>query len=94
MSEVSDHILFKKSACRKCDGNIGEAVMQDEKLCDEMETVRKFTYLGDRVSASGGCEEAAVTVRTRSASVKLMECVEVLCRKIFLLNLKGPVYKS
>ena len=39
-------------------------VEQKEKLCDEVETVREFTYLGDRVSASGGCE-AAVTARTR-----------------------------
>ena len=31
----------------KCEGNIGEAVEQDEKLCDEVETVREFTYLGD-----------------------------------------------
>ena len=33
---------------------------QDVKLCDEVETVREFTYHGDRVSAGGGCE-AAVT---------------------------------
>ena len=46
--------------CRKCEGNIGEAVEQEEKLCSEVETVREFTYLGDRVSAGGGCE-AAVT---------------------------------
>ena len=51
-------------ACGKCERNIGEAVEQEEKLCDEVETVREFTYLGDRVSASRGCE-AAVTVRTR-----------------------------
>ena len=25
-------------------------------LCDEVETVKEFTYLGDRVSAGGGCE--------------------------------------
>ena len=25
--------------CRKCDGNIGEAVEQEEKLCDELESV-------------------------------------------------------
>ena len=29
---------------------------QEEKLCDEVETVREFTYLGDRVSAGGACE--------------------------------------
>ena len=29
--------------------------MQEEKLYDEVETVSKFIYLGDRVSAGGGC---------------------------------------
>ena len=33
---------------------------QEERLCNEVETVREFTYLGERVSADGGCE-AAVT---------------------------------
>ena len=37
---------------------------QEETLCDEMETVGKFTYIGDRVSA-GVRTEAAVTSRTR-----------------------------
>ena len=46
--------------CSKCEGNIVEAVDQKEKLCDEVKTVREFAYLGDRVSAGGGCE-AAVT---------------------------------
>ena len=27
---------------------------QEVKLCDEVETVSEFTYLGDRVSAGGG----------------------------------------
>ena len=31
--------------CGKCEGNIGEAVDHEEKLCDEVETVREFTYL-------------------------------------------------
>ena len=42
-------------------------------LSDEVETVSEFTYLGDRVSASGGCE-AAVTSRTRCEWVKCKEC--------------------
>ena len=50
--------------CRKWEGDIGEAVEQEEMLYDEMETVREFTYLGDMVSAGGGCE-AAVTARIR-----------------------------
>ena len=50
---------------------------QEEKLCDEVETVREFTYLSDRVNASGGCE-AAVTARTRSWLVKFRYCGELL----------------
>ena len=30
--------------CRKYGGNIGEAVEQEERLCDEMETASEFTY--------------------------------------------------
>ena len=48
----------------KCEGNIGEAVERKEKLCDGVETVREFTYLGDRVSAGGECA-AGVSAWTR-----------------------------
>ena len=40
-------------SCMKSVENIREAVEQEEKLCDDVETVRVFTYLGDRVSAGG-----------------------------------------
>ena len=45
-------------------------VEQEEKLCGEVETVRKLTYCGVRVSAGGRCE-AAVTVRRRCGWVKV-----------------------
>ena len=45
---------------------------QEEKLCDEVETVSEFTYLGDRVIAGGGCK-AAATARTRCGWVKFRE---------------------
>ena len=48
--------ISRNQTCRKCEGNIGEAVEQEEILCDEVETARKFTYLGDRVGAEAGCE--------------------------------------
>ena len=41
----------RNCTCRKCGGNVREAVEQEVKLCDEVETVSEFTYLGDRVSA-------------------------------------------
>ena len=49
-------------ACRKCKRNIGEAVEQEEKLCDEVETVKKSTYLCDKINSGGGSE---VTVTAR-----------------------------
>ena len=58
-----------------------------------METVREFTYLGDRVSADGGCD-AAVNARTRCGWIKFRECGEFLyCRRL-RLKLKQAVYKS
>ena len=68
--------------CRKCEGNIGEAVEQEAKLCDEVETVREFTYLGARVSA-GGRYEAAVTARAKCKWIKFRECGELLCGRRF-----------
>ena len=35
---------------------------QEENLCDVVETVIAFTYLGDRASVNGGCE-AVVNAR-------------------------------
>ena len=66
---------------------------QEEKLCDEVETVGEFTYLGDRVSAGGGCE-AVVTARTRCGWVNFRECGELLYGRRFPLRLKWAVYKS
>ena len=72
-----------------CDGIIGEAVEQEEKLCNKIETVREFTYLGDNVCACGGCE-AAMTAR-RCGWVKFMECGELLYGWRFPLRLKRVV---
>ena len=79
--------------CKKCEGNIEKAVEQEEKLCEEVEPVHEFTYLGDRVNASGGCE-VAVTARTRCGWVKLRECDELLYGRRFPLKLKEAVYRS
>ena len=62
-------------------------------LCDEVETVREFTYHGDRVTAGGECV-AAVTGRARCGWVKLMECGELLYNRKFSLRVKGAVYES
>ena len=35
---------------------------QEEKLCDEVPTVRELTYLGDRVSTGGGYEAVVIAM--------------------------------
>ena len=66
---------------------------QEEKLCDEVEIVGEFTYLGDRVSAGGGCE-TAVTDRTTCGWAKLRECSDFLFGRKFPLSLKVGIFKS
>ena len=66
---------------------------QEETLCDDVEAVREFTYLGDRMSTGGGCE-AAVTARTRCGWVMFWECGELLYSWRFPLRLKGTSYWS
>ena len=55
--------LSRNFTCKKCEDNIGEAVEQEETLCDEVETVRELTYFVGRMSVGGVCE-ADVTART------------------------------
>ena len=59
----------------------------------EVEIVKGFCYLDNRLNASGECE-AAVTERKRSGWKKLRECGEILFGKRFSLWMKGKVYKS
>ena len=46
-----------------------------EKLCDEVQTVNGFCYLGNRLIANGGCD-AAVTARVRIGWVRFKKCGE------------------
>ena len=60
---------------------------------DEVESVKEFTYLCDRLSAGGGCK-AFVTAIARCWWVKFRKCSELLYGKRFSLELKGSVYES
>ena len=62
-----------------------------EVLCDEVETVKGFCYLGDRLNTSGGCE-TAVTTRVRIEWMKFRECGELLLGR-FSLKMKGMVHR-
>ena len=78
--------------CSKCKGIMEETMDSMEKLCDEVETVNGFCYLGGRLNASGGCE-AAVTARLRIGWVRLRERGELLLGNRFPLKMKGKVYR-
>ena len=64
-----------------------------EVSCDEVETVKGFCYLGDRLNASGGCE-TAVTARVRFGGMKFRECGKLLLGRRFSLKMKGSVHRS
>ena len=64
-------------ACGRCKKQADGLMDSVEKLCEEVETVIGFCYLGDRVNAVGGCK-AAVTARARIGWVKFRECGELL----------------
>ena len=46
--ENGDSNVFNEFYNKKYEGNVGEAVEQEEKLCDEVEAVSEFIYLGDQ----------------------------------------------
>ncbi len=81
--------LARDFVCGRCEKRVGEMV----EPVKELEMVKEFCYLGDKVNASGGCE-AAVTARARFGWVKFRECGELLHGKRFSLKTKGRVYRS
>ena len=84
----------KLFACSKCDkATNGAGEVQQKVMCGEVETVKGFCYLGDRLNASGGCE-ATITARTRLGEKQFRECGEILFGKKFFLRMKGKIYKS
>ena len=67
--------------------------MQQEVIYDEVEAVKEFCYLGNRLNASGGCE-AAMTAKTIAGWKKFRECGKIPFRKRFSLWMKEKIYKS
>ena len=67
----------------KATNDVGE--VQQEVMCDKVETAKEICYLGNKFNASGECE-ATVTSRTRLGWKKLRECKEILFGKRFSLQ--------
>ena len=66
--------FFVCSICNKATN--GGKEMQQEFMCDEVETAKGFCYFGNRLNASGGFE-AAVTAKTRDG--RNLENMERCC---------------
>ena len=64
-----------------------------EVLRDEVETVKGFCYLGNRLNASGKCE-TEVAAKVRIGWIKFRECGELLLGRRFSLKMKETVYRS
>ena len=79
--------------CKRCT-DVGDGTEKPgQVLCDDVETVKGFCYLGDRLNASGGCENAMAS-RIRIGWMKFRECRELLRGRRFSLRMKGMVYRS
>ena len=78
--------------CSKCKGIMEGTIDSIKKLCNEVETVNRFCYLGDRLNASGGCV-TALTARVRIGWVRFRKCGELLLGNRFPLKMKGKVYR-
>ena len=85
--------LNKNFVCKICRSVVKNFKGPDKILCDGVEPVSKFTYLGDRLNATGGCE-IAVTARSRIGWIKFRKCSEIHKGRRFSLNMKEKVYKS
>ena len=55
-------MLAMHFVCSKCKEIMEGTVNLIDKLCNEVETVNRFCYLGDRLNASGGCEAAVIAI--------------------------------
>ena len=60
---------------------------------DKLEVVASFFYLGDMLSAGGGCE-MAVTTRVKTAWKKFRELLPVLTSRHLSYKTRGHVYSS
>lgn len=84
--------LSHQFVCACCKTEKKKEFDQSNQLCDDVETVKSFCYLGDKLNASGGCE-AAVTARARLGWKRFREGEELL-RGRYSLKLKGKIYRT
>ena len=83
--------------CALCMGNArpidGRPQSEVQVRPDKLEVVASFCYLGDMLSAGGGCE-MAVTTRVKTAWKKFRELLPVLTSRHLSYKTRGHVYSS
>ena len=83
--------------CARCMGNArpidGRPQSEVQVGPDKLEVVASFCYLGDMLSAGGGCE-MAVTTRVKTAWKKFRELLSVLTSRHLSYKTRGHVYSS
>ena len=75
--------LAMRFVSSKCKGTMKGMVDLIEKLCNKLEAVNGFCYLGDRLNANGSCK-VVVTARVRIGWLRFRECGELLLGNSFL----------
>ena len=63
---------------------------KETSFFDQVDFVKSFCCLGDRLNACGG-SEAAVTARTRIGWIKFRACRVLLYGRKFSLKMKGRI---
>ena len=83
--------------CARCMGNArpidGRPQSEVQVGPDKLEVIASFCYLGDMLSAGGGCE-MAVTTRVKTAWKKFRELLPVLTSRHLSYKTRGHVYSS
>ena len=94
------HWMHKKCSEFRCARCLGTARAIDEREVSEvevgnekLEVVPEFCYLGDMLSAGGGCELAAIT-RCKCAWGKFRQLLPLLTNRHLPLLTRGKVYSS
>ena len=87
--------LAKGFVCELCVDRMVGIVEPNKEISffDQVDFMKSFCYLVDRLNASG-VSEAAVTARTRIGWIKFRKCGELLHGRKFLLKMKQRIYQS
>ena len=83
--------------CTRCQGTArpldGRPQSEVQVGPDKLEVVPSFCYLGDMLSAGGGCE-LSITTRVKTAWKKFKELLPVLSSRHLSFKTRGRVYSS